>query len=117
MWNPKWRGEGRDPDCRFTLANERTFLAWIRTAMALLAGGVVLEQFADRLGPHRLLVALAAVLAALAAALCMLAYRHWRDNEVAMRHGRALPATRAVPLLAGMALLGSGVIAALLFFR
>lgn len=33
--------EGRaEPDYRFTLANERTFLAWIRTALALLAGGV-----------------------------------------------------------------------------
>lgn len=37
MWNPKWRREGRDPDYRFSLANERTFLAWIRTALALLS--------------------------------------------------------------------------------
>lgn len=51
MWNPKWRREGRDPDYRFSLANERTFLAWIRSALALLAGGVILEQLATRLGP------------------------------------------------------------------
>ena len=31
---------GREPDPRFTLANERTFLAWIRTALGLLAGGI-----------------------------------------------------------------------------
>lgn len=37
---------GREPDPRFTLANERTFLAWIRTALAFLAGGVAVEAFA-----------------------------------------------------------------------
>ena len=36
-------GVGSEPDARFTLANERTFLAWIRTALALVAGGVALE--------------------------------------------------------------------------
>lgn len=39
MPEPAWRNEGTEPDYRFTLANERTFLAWIRTALALLAGG------------------------------------------------------------------------------
>jgi hypothetical protein len=29
--------DGAEPDPRFTLANERTFLAWIRTALALIA--------------------------------------------------------------------------------
>lgn len=37
--------EGEEPDPRFTLANERTFLAWIRTSLAFLAGGVALEAF------------------------------------------------------------------------
>ena len=29
-----WRKTGKAPDYRFTLANERTFLAWIRTAFS-----------------------------------------------------------------------------------
>src|ERR1043165_2701247 len=41
---PKWFQEGQDPDYRFTLANERTFLAWIRTSLALLAAAVALVQ-------------------------------------------------------------------------
>jgi putative membrane protein len=36
---------GTEPDPRFTLANERTFLAWIRTSLALLAGGIAVEAF------------------------------------------------------------------------
>ncbi|MBI5716928.1 MAG: DUF202 domain-containing protein [Burkholderiales bacterium] len=116
MWTPRWRREGQEPDYRFTLANERTFLAWVRTAMALLAGGVLLDQFAVRLGPRSVLVALAATIAVLAAVLSVAAYRHWRDNEVAMRHGQALPGTRAVPLLAATMLLAAVAIAALIVF-
>lgn len=59
MWTPHWRREGCEPDYRFSLANERTFLAWIRTSIALLASGVVLEQFATRIGPPGIAVALA----------------------------------------------------------
>jgi putative membrane protein len=77
MQPPRWRQEGQEPDYRFSLANERTFLAWIRTALALLAGGVFIEQFATRLGPHRVLVALAVALAVLASLLCAGAYARW----------------------------------------
>lgn len=41
-------GEGQEPDARFSLANERTFLAWIRTSMALLAGGVAPRSSTSR---------------------------------------------------------------------
>ena len=50
MREPRWRSEGQEPDYRFTLANERTFLAWLRTALSLLAAGVLLVQFATRFG-------------------------------------------------------------------
>jgi putative membrane protein len=70
MGKPKWQSQGREPDYRFTLANERTFLAWIRTALALLAGGALLDQFSSELGPPMVLFTLAAVLAT--------AYGTWR---------------------------------------
>ena len=38
-------GTGEEPDPRFSMANERTFLAWIRTSLAFIAGGVALETF------------------------------------------------------------------------
>lgn len=110
---PNWQQEGQDPDYRFTLANERTFLAWIRTALALLAGGVALDQFASQLGPPGAVPILAICLALLAAVLCLLAYRRWRQNEQAMRHARALPYTPAIALLA-IVLGGIAVVMALI---
>ena len=117
MREPQWRLEGKEPDYRFSLANERTFLAWIRTALALLAGAVLLEQFATRLGPHIVLVGLAVVLAVLAAALCAAAYGRWRSNEIAMRHAQRLPGTVAIPLIAGTILAVAAVIALLVFLQ
>ena len=117
LQEPSWRREGQEPDYRFSLANERTLLAWIRTALALLAGGVLLEQFASHLGPHALLVGLAIGLATLAAVLSGSAYARWRANEIAMRHRRPLPGTIAIPLLAATSLAVCAVIALLLLTR
>jgi len=116
MRTPDWRREGTEPDYRFSLANERTFLAWIRTALALLAGGVLLDQFSTRLGPPGAVRAIAVALGLLAAVLCGLAYRRWRDNEIAMRHQRPLPGTLAMPILAGATLAVSAVIALLMLW-
>ncbi len=96
---PQWRREGIEPDYRFSLANERTFLAWIRTALALLAGGVLLEQFSTQLASHQVIVSLAIAMGMLAAALCGLAYVRWRANEIAMRNSCRLPGTLAIPLI------------------
>jgi putative membrane protein len=113
MRTPSWRQGGSEPDYRFTLANERTFLAWIRTALALLAGGVLLEQFAVKLQPRAVIVALAIGLGVFAALLSAIAYFRWKENEIAMRHARPLPGSIAIPLLAMAAALVSGVIAAI----
>ena len=114
MREPSWRREGKEPDYRFSLANERTFLAWIRTALALLAGGVLLDQFSTKLSPPIVIVILAVVLSTLAAVLCLLAYVRWRANEIAMRHARALPGTLAIPLLAVVLCVVGAVIAFLI---
>ena len=112
MREPSWRQQGKEPDYRFSLANERTFLAWIRTALSLLAGGVLLEQFATRLEPRFVVVGLAIALAVLSSVLSAVAYFRWKAQEIAMRHDRPLPATIAVPLLALSAAIVSGVIVA-----
>jgi putative membrane protein len=117
MRPPSWRLSGREPDYRFSLANERTFLAWIRTALSLLAGGVLLEQFATRLEPRLVVVGLAIGLAALSTVLCGVAYFRWKANEIAMRHDRPLPRAFAIPLLALAAAIVSAIIAAVEWLR
>jgi putative membrane protein len=114
---PAWQQEGQEPDYRFSLANERTFLAWIRTGLALLAAGILLDQFAARIGPHAIVVSVAAGLGWTAALLCGLAHARWKANERAMRHGMPLPASRIVPLLAIVLLLAGAVLGALILLR
>lgn len=46
-WPTKLYSVGSDPDPRFSLANERTLLAWIRTSLAFLALGVALDALDD----------------------------------------------------------------------
>lgn len=109
--------EGQEPDYRFTLANERTFLAWIRTALALLAGGVLLDQFSTRLQPAWMLLALAICLCAGAAMVSAFAYRRWRQNQLAMRRALPLPRSGLLLLLTGLLLAAAGTLAVLLLIR
>ena len=117
MLEPRWRQEGEEPDYRFSLANERTFLAWIRTALALLAGGVLLDQFSTKLGPRAAILSLAIALGSLAALLGAMAYVRWRANEIAMRHSRPLPGTMAIPLIAAITVGVGAAIAVLLVIQ
>ncbi|MBT2490274.1 DUF202 domain-containing protein [Streptomyces sp. ISL-96] len=87
------REEGETPDYRFSLANERTFLAWIRTALALIGGGFAVDQFLPGLSWG---VRAGMALGLLAAGvLCALrAVNYWVRCEQAMRRGDDLPVTR-----------------------
>lgn len=89
--HPVLHDVGVDPDYRFTLANERTFLAWIRTALALMAGGVAIIQFVPSFGLTGARQAIGLTLVALGGVLAGGSYRHWDRNERAMRMGQALP--------------------------
>ena len=107
------RAVGRDPDPRFTLANERTYLAWNRTALALIGGGLAAGQLLDfDSRATRLLVALPPILLGLA--LALMSYRRWEANERALRLDEPLPGG-APPLLlaAGVAAVGIVVVAVL----
>lgn len=91
------RRVGQEPDYRFTLANERTFLAWVRTALALSAGGLaVLSVLSDLAGAEILGI----MLLALSFATAGNAYRRWANNEAAMRLGEPLPTSRLPQLMA-----------------
>jgi len=108
---PDPRGSGQEPDYRFTLANERTFLAWIRTALALAAGGLgVISLLPDLTGSE----VLGVMLLGLSFATAAVAYRRWALNESAMRLGAPLPVSR-VPQVMGVSTAAVAVTAAVLF--
>lgn len=99
---------GREPDARFTLANERTFLAWIRTALALIAGGVALEVLGLdlhaglRLASSLLLIATGLVTPALA-------WISWAATERALREEQPLPSS-LLGVLLGIVVTIAGVL-------
>jgi putative membrane protein len=98
------------PDARFTLANERTFLAWNRTALALIGGGLAVEQFLHAGRLARLVLALPLI--ALGAAISLASYSRWRANEEAMAAGRELEPSRMPGIVAAaFALLSVGAVA------
>ncbi|MER6203536.1 DUF202 domain-containing protein [Streptomyces sp. NPDC001586] len=108
------KDEGETPDYRFTLANERTFLAWIRTALALVGGGFAVDQFLPDLR-WGVRVSMAVALLAVGAACALRAVNHWVRCERAMRRGEDLPLSRfPVVLSLGVGLVGVAMVVVVL---
>ena len=82
---------GSEPDPRFSLANERTFLAWVRTSLALLAAGVALEALQVPISPGFRLAS-AVVFIVLGSLAAIQAWVGWLRTERALRRNEALPA-------------------------
>ena len=101
------RQVGTTPDYRFSLANERTFLAWLRTGLALVGGGLAVAQFLPPLPIPHLREALAMTLLLLGAAVAVHAISHWVRAERAIRLGRELPLSRFPAVLALLLSLGA----------
>jgi putative membrane protein len=104
---------GEDPDPRFTWANERTMLAWNRTALALIAAGAAAAAFLrSGLSGGRLVVALPLIV--LGAVLAVASYRRWEANERAIRLDEPLPDSllpRALTIIIAVVALITAVLA------
>jgi putative membrane protein len=99
----------REPDPRFTYANERTFLAWNRTALALVATGVAATALLPRFdfeGGRRLI---GLPLIVLGGVLAWTSYQQWQRNTRSMRRREPLPPSRMPIVLA----IGIGIVALL----
>lgn len=99
--------DGSTPDYRFSLANERTFLAWIRTGLALIAGGLACAQFLPPLPVPHLREIIALLLLILGALVALRAVDHWARTERAMRLGIDLPRSRFPAVLAVAVAIGA----------
>lgn len=101
-------GVGAEPDPRFTLANERTYLAWVRTSVACMAGGIAFDAFVVSAPPTlRLAAGIGLVLLGI---FCVVSgYRRWMLNERALRLSRPLTASILEPIL-GAAFVAAGLV-------
>ena len=93
--------DGTEPDPRFTFANERTFLAWSRTALALVVAGLGIVQLLPPFpgvpwGRH----VLGVPLIAFGACVAVIAYTEWVRSQRALRHGLPLPRSIMPKLMA-----------------
>ncbi|MEO6021506.1 MAG: DUF202 domain-containing protein [Knoellia sp.] len=109
-------GGGTEPDPRFTLANERTFLAWIRTGLAFIAGAVAIEGFNLDLedSTRTMLVVL---LICIGVAVALGAGARWLRVERAMRHKRPLPFPILIPFLVIGSVLAASALLVLISVR
>lgn len=96
---PAWvYAEGEEPDYRFSLANERTFLAWLRTTLALIAAGVAVNVI-DLGVPEGVARGLSTLLLGLGVITPATAFVRWARAERAMRRETELPSMGALAVV------------------
>ena len=104
--------DGTEPDPRFTFANERTFLAWSRTALALVVAGLGIVQLLPPFpgvpwGRH----VLGVPLIVFGAVVAVTAYREWTKSQWAMRHEQPLPRS-VMPTIMAVTICAEAVVSA-----
>lgn len=102
-------------DYRFLLANERTFLAWIRTSLGLIAGGVALDQFVRFEQDSAVIPLLAILVIASGAVVALTGTVRWMRMDTAMRAGTPVSRSRFIVAVGGIVAALAVAIAAVLW--
>jgi putative membrane protein len=103
-------GVGTEPDPRFSMANERTALAWVRTGLAFIAGGIALTSVSAVTNLPEFLDIVAVLSCLIGGVTAVNALVGWRRTERAMRQGEALPAPTALRWLVGAVVIAAAII-------
>ena len=111
---PAREDDGSEPDARFTFANERTFLAWSRTSLALVAAGLAVVQLLPPFpgvpwGRH----IIGTPLMILGAVMAVISYAEWQANQRALRRGGPLRRSR-LPMVLALTITGIALVASVL---
>ncbi len=99
---PPAAGPPDHPDYRFTLANERTLLAWLRTGLALVAGGVAVASYVPSLGTAWGGGAIGLALVGTGLLTALAGHRRWQRNDRAIAGDAPLPAGPEVSVLVAL---------------
>ncbi len=102
-----------EPDARFTFANERTFLAWSRTGLALIVAGLGIVQLLPPFpgvpwGRHLIGIPLIV----LGAVVAVAGYGEWVRNQRALRRGEPVPRS-ALPLVLAATITAIAIVSAI----
>ena len=99
-WPRSVYGVGSEPDARFSFANERTFLAWIRTGLGFVTASVAIIALTALRPELELEARIAALVLAITGVACGVnAFLGWARNERSLRQSRPLPSSPLMPLL------------------
>lgn len=109
--------DGEEPDPRFTLANERTFLAWTRTSLAFLAGGIAFEAFQISGLTDTVRTTIAVFIIGVGMIIAAGAAVRWMNVERAMRKQKPLPVPAIIPFLSIAALVASAAVLVLIIVQ
>jgi putative membrane protein len=96
----RWQTQGKEPDYRFSLANERTFLAWTRTSLAVLAAAILIFQMDLNPKIKQFTYLASFSLLILSVVISITAYFRWRSHQIAMRHDQPLNSGTSLLMMA-----------------
>ena len=106
---PEAPRSGDAPDPRYSLANERTFLAWVRTALAFVAFGIALPAVMGDVWSSTAIKVWAAALLVSGAGLATGATVRWRRVQAAIERGDEVPPSLLAPVLLAVVLVAVAV--------
>ena len=94
-----WPSEGEEPDPRWSLANERTLLAYERTSVGLVVAGLAVAGSHSVADAPAWLAAIGLPLIVLGGGVALLGRRRFIRAQHAMRTGAPLPAPMVAAFL------------------
>jgi putative membrane protein len=104
----------RGPEVQLQFANERTYLAWLRTALALVASGVAAARLLSGQSLHWAWEAVGVLLILAGVVTAAVARRRWRTMDTAIRDDKPLPTPGIAVMIAGVIVLCGLITTALL---
>jgi putative membrane protein len=114
---PADQAPDREPDVRFALANERTYLAWLRTSLGLIASGIAVERLLPAFGFPGARQITGIALVAVGVFSAATSHLRWRRIDAALRSGSPVPPPTFAGVIAAVIAIAGAVIIVLLIWK